>query len=144
MNRRVITIALLSAVMLGAPILGASQAWADDHEDDHAEQSHSSESDDSHDEQGHPSSTGSSVERDHNEATEIDDDHDAARQAVQADLAIPLRRMLEIFQGYGDLTVVDVALVTRAQVLQYRIKYVDPQGRVKQAYFDAQTGALDR
>lgn len=67
-------------------------------------------------------------------------DQDAARRAVEANEAIPLKDMLEIFESYGDLTVVDVALVRRNDQLAYRFKFIDPKGRVRQAYFDARSG----
>jgi uncharacterized membrane protein YkoI len=67
-------------------------------------------------------------------------DQDHARRAVEANEAIPLKDMLEIFKHYGELTVVDVALVERQDLLAYRIKFIDLEGRVRQAHFDAQTG----
>ncbi|MEO5804940.1 hypothetical protein [Devosia sp.] len=70
------------------------------------------------------------------------DHHDDPRQAVAADQAISLRRMLDIFAGYGALSVIDVALVRRHNALQYRIKFIDPQGLVRQRYFDALNGTL--
>jgi hypothetical protein len=57
---------------------------------------------------------------------------------------IPLRKMLDIFAGYGDLTVVDVGLVRRNGDPQYKFRYIDGQGRVRNAYFDAVTGEQAR
>jgi uncharacterized membrane protein YkoI len=71
----------------------------------------------------------------------IDGEHDTARRAVEADEAISLGRMLAIFGASGDRLVVDITLVRQGQSLQYRIKYIDGEGRVRQARFDAQTGA---
>jgi hypothetical protein len=48
--------------------------------------------------------------------------------------------MLAIFHRYGDLTVVDVDLIRRRGELQYKFRYIDNLGRVRNAYFDALTG----
>lgn len=53
---------------------------------------------------------------------------------------LPLKTMLAIFQGYGQSTIVDVRLVERQSILVYAFKFIDTQGRVKRAYFDAHTG----
>lgn len=66
-----------------------------------------------------------------------DDGHDGGDESGDP---IPLRDMLAIFAGYGDLTVVDVGLIHRSGGLQYKFRYIDGQGRVRNAYFDALTG----
>ncbi len=64
----------------------------------------------------------------------------ASGQALDRAGVLPLRQMLAIFRTYGELTIVDVGLVERKQVLVYVFKFIDTQGRVRRAYFDAHTG----
>ena len=127
MNRRTATMLFLLA--LGPLLAGVGSAIADDDE-----QEHDDDADDDAEE---------AQEAQEAQEAEIDDDHDTAREAVEANEAISLGRMLDIFEGYGHLTVVDVALVTRRGALQYRIKYIDPAGRVRQRHFNAGTGELE-
>lgn len=124
MNRRSLSKVLFVLALIGPVLVSAPYALADD--DQHG-QSRSGDSRDDHSD----------------DETEIDDDHDIAREAVKANQAIPLGDMLDMFDERGHLTVVDIALVTRSGRLQYRIKYIDPAGRVRQQFFNAKTGALE-
>jgi hypothetical protein len=68
-------------------------------------------------------------------------DSEAARRAVEDKLAIPLIDMMAIFTSSIAGEVVDVSLVEGgAGALRYRFKYIDEQGHVRRAYFDALTG----
>lgn len=68
------------------------------------------------------------------------DDHDEARNAVVAENALPLNKILDIFRAGGDRVVIDVRLVHRRGVLSYLIKFIDFDGQVRKTYFDALTG----
>lgn len=68
------------------------------------------------------------------------DDHDRAREAVTSDGAIPLRRLLGLFRESHSGEVIDVTLLRRKDMLVYRVKFIDPAGRVRRAEFNARTG----
>ena len=67
-------------------------------------------------------------------------DHDAARRAVLDKTAIPLTEMMAIFKKSITGEVVDVSLIHGDAALRYRFKYIDGQGHVKRAFFDALSG----
>ncbi len=56
---------------------------------------------------------------------------------------LSLKRMLAIFRDFGQAaTIIDVRLLERSNVLVYAFKFIDTQGRVRRAYFDAHTGKV--
>jgi hypothetical protein len=67
-------------------------------------------------------------------------DHDDARRAVLDKTAIPLTEMMAIFKKSIVGEVVDVSLIHGDAALRYRFKYIDGQGHVKRAFFDALSG----
>ncbi|MEQ1899904.1 MAG: hypothetical protein ABL866_04135 [Devosia sp.] len=79
-------------------------------------------------------------EDDDPEDEDPNDDHNEARDAVVADNALPLDKILEIFRAGGDRVVIDVRLVHRRGVLSYLVKFIDFDGQVRKTYFDAMTG----
>lgn len=85
-----------------------------------------------------------------NDASKYEDDGDAdddqykARRAVQNRDAVPLVDVLKGFQRRFNGQVVDVRLVRYFFQLQYRLTYIDENGSVRRAYFDAKSGAFIR
>jgi len=69
-------------------------------------------------------------------------DHDRAQAAVADDEALPLKKLLALFHGAYDGEIVDITLIRRRSALVYRVKYVDPKGRVRRAEFDARSGSV--
>ena len=67
-------------------------------------------------------------------------DHDGARRAVLDNAAIPLTQMMAIFKKSITGEVVDVSLIHGDAALRYRFKYIDGQGHVRRAFFDALSG----
>ena len=67
-------------------------------------------------------------------------DHDGARRAVLDNAAIPLTQMMAIFKKSISGEVVDVSLIHGDAALRYRFKYIDGQGHVRRAFFDALSG----
>jgi hypothetical protein len=67
-------------------------------------------------------------------------DHDGARRAVLDKAAIPLTQMMAIFKKSITGEVVDVSLIHGDAALRYRFKYIDGQGHVRRAFFDALSG----
>lgn len=105
----------------------------DQDEDDQDDDIDDDDDDDDEDEDGPPP------------AQDPDDDHEDVpdgqiRQTVNSDGLLTLEQMLAIFQGYGTLTVVDVALRRTPRHTYYRFKYIDGAGTVRTADFDAVTG----
>lgn len=154
MNRRSI-LALLLALALSPSVLLASAARAEDGADDagagedDSGDSDSGEdggegdggSDDTGDDSG-DDVTGGGETDDGDTPNGGEDDHDDALRAVTAKDAIPLKQMLQQFERQFDGTIVDVTLIRDTDSLRYRVKFIDPAGRVRRAYFDAVTGAL--
>jgi len=142
MNRRSI-LALLLALALSPSVLLASAARAEDGADD-AGDDDSGDGDSGEDDSGDSGddATGGGETDDGDASRGGEDDHDDALRAVTAKDAIPLKQMLQLFERQFDGTVVDVTLIRGADSLRYRVKFIDPAGRVRRAYFDAVTGAL--
>jgi uncharacterized membrane protein YkoI len=69
-------------------------------------------------------------------------DHDRAQDAVAHDAAIPLKTLLALFRQSYEGEIVDVTLIKRRSGLVYRVKFVDPKGRVRRAEFDALSGTI--
>jgi hypothetical protein len=67
-------------------------------------------------------------------------DQAGARRAVAERNAMPLKDVLQIFARQIGGEVVDASLIHGDAALRYRIKYIDGQGHVRRAYFDALTG----
>jgi len=67
-------------------------------------------------------------------------EQDEARRAVLDKTAIPLAAMMAIFKKDIGGEVVDVSLIHGDQALHYRFKYIDGQGHVRRAFFDALSG----
>ena len=67
-------------------------------------------------------------------------DQAGARRAVAERSAMPLKDVLQIFARQVGGEVVDASLIHGDAALRYRIKYIDGQGHVRRAYFDALTG----
>ena len=67
-------------------------------------------------------------------------DQAGARRAVAEKSAMPLKDVLQIFARQIGGEVVDASLIHGDAALRYRIKYIDGQGHVRRAYFDALTG----
>lgn len=131
MNRRPLLALLLALAALGPSALLASAARADD-EGDSDEDGGEDEAED-----GDAGDTGAS-----DGGEDKEDDHDDALRAVNAKDAIPLKQVLLQFAREFDGTVVDVTMIRSTDALRYRVKFIDPAGRVRRAYFDAVTGAL--
>jgi uncharacterized membrane protein YkoI len=152
MNRRSL-LALLLALALGPSALVAPFSYAEDGSDD--DSSDDSSDDDSSDDSGDDDSGDDSSDDSEgdggggddggggaDDGEDREDDHDDALRAVTAKDAIPLRQILRQFDRQFDGTVVDVTLIRGTDSLRYRVKFIDPAGRVRRAYFDAVTGAL--
>lgn len=145
MNRRPLLALLLALAALGPSALLATAAHADDGSDDHGDGSDDSSSGDDDngsgdggEDGGDGEDTGTSA-RGSGEGSE--DDHDEALRAVTAKDAIPLNQMLRQFARQFDGTIVDITLIKSTDSLRYRVKFIDPGGRVRRAFFDAVTGA---
>lgn len=135
MNRRPLLALLLALAALGPSALLASAARADDEGDSHDGSDEDGGEDEAED--GDAGDTGAS-----DGGEDKEDDHDDALRAVNANNAIPLKQVLLQFAREFDGTVVDVTMIRSTDVLRYRVKFIDPAGRVRRAYFDAVTGAL--
>lgn len=145
MNRRSL-LALLLALALGPSALLTTGARAEDggdddgSDDDGADSGGDDGSGDGGDDGGDDGGTGGGDTPD--DGGDHEDDHDDALRAVTENDAIPLKQMLQKFDRQFDGTVVDVTLIRSTDSLRYRVKFIDPAGRVRRAYFDAVTGAL--
>lgn len=158
MNRRSL-LALLLALALSPSVLLASAARAEDGADDAgAGEEDSGDGDGGEDggddggegdggsddtgDDGGDDATGGGETDDGDAPDGGEDDHDDALRAVTAKDAIPLKQMLQQFEHQFDGTIVDVTLIRDTNSLRYRVKFIDPAGRVRRAYFNAVTGAL--
>lgn len=148
MNRRSLLSLLLALAALDPPALLTSTARADEGEvddggDDDGDSDDSKDSSD--DGEVVSGSDGGDTGTGGTEAGQSrEDDHDDALRAVNARYAIPLKQVLAQFERQLEGTVVDVTLMRGTNALRYRVKFIDPAGRVRRAYFDALTGALVR
>ena len=158
-------LALLLALALGPSALWAPAARAEDgDDDDNSDDSNDDSGDDSSDDSGGDSSSddggddsssddsgddsssddggGDDGDGGAGDGEDGEDDHDDALRAVTAKDAIPLKQVLQQFARNLDGKVIDVTLIRGIGSLRYRVKFIDPAGRVRRAYFDAVTGAL--
>lgn len=165
MDRRLFL--LLVSLAVAANTLGIDAARADDGEDDSSDDDggsdddsgddggdDSSGEDDSGDDSGGDDSSGGGSDGSGSSggtgggtggtgtSTQGTADHDRARAAVADENALPLRKLLTLFRQSFEGEVVDVTLVKRRSALVYRVKFVDPSGRVRRAEFDAHTGTV--
>lgn len=162
MDRRLL-IAVLVALAAQVPLtMVAAPAYADDDEGDGGSDDGSSDDDssdddgsdgdgsddDGSDDDGGDDDGGDDDGGDDHPGTGDDDDsgearedHDDALQAVETGDALTLKQILAIFAKQASGTVIDVTLQRRRQALVYRVKYIDPAGRVKRIEFDAVSGS---
>lgn len=75
-------------------------------------------------------------------AARADDDHDRARQAVQAGEVLPLKTILDkaAEQFPGDL--IEAELETGRGRMVYELKLISPEGDVVKLVYDARDGSL--
>lgn len=153
MDRRLFMLAICLAV--AAMPLQVDLAYADDDNsgsgsDDDSGDDDSGDDDDSHDDDGgdddgsDDGGTGGSTGGTGNTGGtgSRTPDHDRAQAAVADDEALPLKKLLALFHGAYDGEIVDITLIRRRSALVYRVKYVDPKGRVRRAEFDARSGSV--
>jgi len=154
MNRRPLLALLLALAALGPSALLATAAHAEDGDDDPTDGGDDSSNEDSGDDDDNSGDDNSSDDGGEGEGDSKDtgagtrvgsetneDDHDEALRAVTAKDAIPLNQMLRHFARQFDGTIVDITLIKNTDSLRYRVKFIDPAGRVRRAFFDAVTGA---
>ena len=67
-------------------------------------------------------------------------DHVQAREGVEAGDVLPVSALLDRVRSTIAGEIVDVQLEPGGTGLEYRLKYIDPAGRVVEARFDARTG----
>jgi hypothetical protein len=72
------------------------------------------------------------------------DDHDRARQAVQAGLVLPLPTVLERLQREMPGQVLEVELEQKRGLWVYEIKLLTPAGQLTKVLLDAQTAQVLR
>ena len=72
------------------------------------------------------------------------DDQDLARQALQRGEVLPIARILELVAQHQPGDVIEVQLDERRGRLEYEIRILTPQGRVRELVLDARTGAFVR
>lgn len=73
-----------------------------------------------------------------------DRDQDLARQALQRGEVLPIARILELVAQHQPGDVIEVQLDERRGRLEYEIRILTPQGRVRELVLDARTGAFVR
>ena len=71
-------------------------------------------------------------------------DQDLARQALQRGEVLPIARILELAAKHQPGDVIEVQLDERRGRLEYEIRVLTPQGRVRELRLDARTGAFVR
>ena len=71
-------------------------------------------------------------------------DQDIARQALQRGEVLPIARILELVAQHQRGDVIEVQLDERRGRLEYEIRILTPQGRVRELVLDARTGAFVR
>ena len=124
----------LLLLLIGLAALPSTAVLAEDGGDDGSDDS----SDDSSDDGGDDGSDGG--EDDDGESGS--DDHDSALRAVEDDGALSLEQFLPLFRRQLEGRVVDVSLTERRGTLLFVVTFIDPDGRVRRARFDARTGKL--
>ena len=67
-----------------------------------------------------------------------DSDHDRARRLSESGEIMPLEQLLKKVEGYG--RVLEVELKSRHGRHVYEIEFLDPDGDVRESYFDARSG----
>jgi len=131
MDRRHLLLLLLGLVAL------PHSAHADDGEDDDGEDS----GDDSDSGGGDDTGEDSGGDDDGNGGSGTRD-QDSVLKAVESDGALTLEEFLPHFRRQMTGRVVDVSLSGNGGRLVFVVTFVDPDGRVRRARFDAQTGKL--
>ena len=71
-----------------------------------------------------------------------DDDHEAARAALQRGEILPLPRILEIVAEQAPGDVIEVELDDNHGVLEYEVKVLAADGRVREVKMNARTGVV--
>lgn len=71
-----------------------------------------------------------------------DDDHEAARAALQRGETMPLSRLLALVEAEFDGRLVEVELEREDGRLVYEVEILTPAGRLIELTYDARTGAL--
>jgi uncharacterized membrane protein YkoI len=72
------------------------------------------------------------------------DDQDLAREALKRGEVLPIARILELVAQHQPGDVIEVQLDERRGRLEYEIRILTPQGRVRELVLDARTGAFVR
>ena len=72
------------------------------------------------------------------------DDQDLARRALQRGEVLPIARILQLVPQHQPGDVIEVQLDERRGRLEYEIRILTPQGRVRELVLDARTGAFVR
>ena len=70
------------------------------------------------------------------------DDHEQAREAVQAGQILPLRQILEALERSHPGRVLEVELERRHDLWMYEVKLLQPDGRLVKLRLDARTGEV--
>lgn len=73
-----------------------------------------------------------------------DDDHDRARSALEQGKARPLAEILKAVRPRLGGRIVDVDFDNENGVYVYEFKVIQPDGRVREVYVNAQTGRIMR
>jgi uncharacterized membrane protein YkoI len=73
-----------------------------------------------------------------------DRDQDIARQALQRGEVLPIARILQLVPQHQRGDVIEVQLDERRGRLEYEIRILTPEGRVRELVLDARTGAFVR
>jgi uncharacterized membrane protein YkoI len=137
MDRRLFLL-IFASLLLPLPVLakdGADDTESGDNGDDNSGSDNSGDDgDDNNDEDDNGGDDGN---RGHDDS----DDSEDARHAVSEDDALPLKDVLAAFNERYSGSVVDVQLLRGNNALRYRIKFIDAEGKVRRAFFDAVSGA---
>jgi uncharacterized membrane protein YkoI len=73
-----------------------------------------------------------------------DRDQDVAREALKRGEVLPIARILELVAQHQRGDVIEVQLDERRGRLEYEIRILTPEGRVRELVLDARTGAFVR
>ena len=133
----------LLLLLIGLAALPSTAVLAEDGGDDGSDDGGDGSGDDSGEESSDDGGDDGSVDGGEDDDGESgSDDHDSALRAVEDDGALSLEQFLPLFRRQLEGRVVDVSLTERRDTLLFVVTFIDPDGRVRRARFDARTGKL--